>query len=166
MTKAIFFYIIDLIKWLSAILAGFIVYPIFPKDMNYQTSRGYGRFKNKTIDKIWGNEIDGLSGDEPYRNNQAKKWYRKLWPSFWWSCIRNPANNLARHIRYEGSITEKTTKGNLTIYTLNTGDKVFFFFTPNNLLMWKIGYKLWPDSAKVGDYVIPELAFSLQRGKK
>ncbi|RMG28679.1 MAG: hypothetical protein D6732_18470 [Methanobacteriota archaeon] len=169
--------------WFCAVLVGPIVYLLFPKS-NEQTKNGVGKFKHKFIDKIWGNEVDGLSGDKAYYKNQVIKKVRdypkyiqpfmtiivpirKRFPWFWWSCVRNPANNLARHIGPSGVVTKISRYGNLTLFETYTGKKLrygFFYFTPQNKIMFKLGYKLWAREFSEGDWFDGHLAFSIQRG--
>jgi len=162
-------YIKNLLTWFILTALGPFIYVFFPKDWGWKSkdNRGIGKFKNKFIDSIWGNAIDGLSGDSPYRNHEAKSPLRKLWPNFWWSCIRNPANNYVRGVSKSRIITNIDHRGHLTIVRFGR-HRVFFFYTPDWPIMFKLGYKLWPDdpALKVGRQYKPKLAFSIQRGNK
>jgi len=162
-------WVVDLLTWFLCSLAGPFVYLFSKKDMSQKVplfgkTRGFGKFANMWINHIWGNKMDGLTGDKPYRENEAKKWFRKLWPSFWWSCVRNPANNYTRSIAsgklvgvQHGKIMHKAK--------FQSGQSIWFFYTPQWPVMFKFGYKIWED-AEVGKYYTAKLAFSIQRGNK
>jgi len=99
---------------------------------------------------IWGNYVDGFCGDKPYRDNEAKRWYSCLWPCFWWSCIRNPANNLARnYLSAEGTISRITRKGNTTFITMVNGKKYFFYYKESGYKI-KLGWKFWESQIEEG----------------
>lgn len=159
-------YLRDLALWLLAVIIGPLAYWLFPRDMHAKVGRGHGKFRWRWADRIWGNEMDGLTGDAGYLRDHAGAWFRKSWPSFWWTCIRNPANNLARHIGPSGIVTKIERRGHLTVFNVLQDGRIrrgFFFFTPDWPLMFKVGYKLWP-SYKVGDKFDGAIAFSIQRG--
>jgi len=179
----------DLALWLLAIIFGPLAYWLLPRDMEAGRPRGKGGFHWRWADRIWGNEMDGLSGDAGYYRDHvnapflryrdvawylmplvpvinAHKAFQKRFPCFVWACVRNPANNLARHIGPSGIINYVRHKGHLHIYTLHNGKRFFFYYTPDKLLMWKIGYKAWPDSYTVGKHFDGAIAFSLQRGQR
>ena len=162
-------WLLRLFKWFTYTLVGPIVYISFPKDWEWKSrdNRGYGRFTNSFVDSIWGNSIDGLSGDTPYRNNEATSIIRRFWPSFWWTCVRNPANNYIRTVVEPQEITYIERTGHITIVDF-AEQRLVFFYTPDWPVMFKIGYKLWPNdpSLKVGNTYSPKLAFSIQRGNK
>lgn len=129
---------------------------------------------------IWGNSVDGYCGDAPYQAKEAKFWLRRPWPCFWWSVIRNPANNLARRLapkfkvesmnipHTNGGEIESNPANPIFIIVESTTSSIpyWFFYTPRWPVMFKFGYKLWPDSLRVGSVVHPKLAFSIQRGNK
>ncbi|RME58180.1 hypothetical protein D6779_07055 [Candidatus Parcubacteria bacterium] len=186
MIKLILRWLLDLFIWFLAVVVGFIAYPLLPKDKFVKLERGQGIFKWKWADKIWGNEKDGLTGDFGYYRDHVNKsikdypkwsWpfmaiivpLRKKFPHFWWACVRNPANNLERHIGPSGIVTSIERKKDLTIFTVDRNGKKrkgFFYYTPHNTVMFKIGYKFWPDAYKVGDRFDGALAFSIQKGHK
>jgi len=156
--KSFFLWTYKLSIWLLAVLFGPIGYPI-------------ARYTNQPwFVSIWGNRIDGYCGDDPYKNNEALYWLRKPWPCFWWSVIRNPANNLARDLIDPFKVMSIVTKlnGKLIIVESYDGQLYWFFYTPTWPVMFKLGYKLWIDSSalNVGKIYHPKLAFSIQRGKK
>lgn len=158
-------YLRDLALWWLAVLAGPLAYWLLPRDMSAKVGRGHGKFRWCWADRIWGNEQDGLTGDPGYIRDHAGAWFRKLWPAFWWTVVRNPANNLARHIGPSGVLAKIERDGHLTIYETDSGKRGFFFYTPDWLVMFKIGYKLWPEY-RVGDHFDGAIAFSMQRGEK
>ena len=185
-------YLRDLALWFLAVAAGPLAYWALPRDMGAHVGRGWGRFRWHWADAIWGNEMDGLSGDagyirdhvmaDPLEYRAAPFWgwpviaainavrrIRRRFPAFWWTCIRNPANNLARHIGPAGVITHIQRRGVLTLFETNSGHGLrrgFFLYTPRARIMLKLGYKLWPDAYEVGDVFDGALAFSIQRGRK
>jgi len=102
-------------------------------------------------DGIWGNSIDGYCGDTNYKSKEAKAWFRKLWPCYWWSCIRNPAHNLAKNILCaEGTIESITIHGRLSIVVMD-GKKYFFYYKRDGYPV-KLGWKLWANEIQVGEY--------------
>jgi len=140
----------DLMKWVSAAAVGPVGYFIVK-----HTGAG---------DSIWGNSADGLSGDDAYREKEAKRWFRRYWPSFWWSVVRNPANNLARSFA-SGIVTEVHHDGQWHFATID-GKRVFFFYSTRWPVLIKLGYKLWDnESLSVGREYTAKLAFSIQRRK-
>jgi len=145
-------YVAQVIVWGFAIVGGFIGGYFLARYMNIGES-------------IWGNSVDGYDGDVRYKNKEALVWFRKMWPSWWWSVMRNPANNLARRLAAKGTVLKIVQKGNLKIVTMTNNKRYFFYFTPNNKLMWKLGHKLWDSLAVEGVDISGDLAFSLQRGK-
>jgi len=163
-------WLLDVVKWLVVMVSGPVVYVVFKRNMTSMSedNRGYGKFTNKLVDSIWGNSVDGLSGDAPYRDTEANKWLRKFWPSFWWSCIRNPANNYTRNALEEFVIADIQKTKSLTTVTDDEGVKYFFLYTPHWPVMFKFGYKMWPDNPdlQIGKTLHPKLAFSIQRGKR
>lgn len=142
--------------WLTAVALG----PI-----GYFLARKYS-----WAEKIWGNDIDSMDGDAAYQNNEGKFWLRRPWPSFWWSVVRNPANNFSRLLGPKGTISNIEKRGHLTIAVVD-GKKYWLFYTPDWLFMFKIGYKLWGDH-RIGSYfeqgkwMSNGLALSIQRGGK
>ena len=108
---------------------------------------------------IYGNDIDGFGGDAPYRNNQAKVWYRQLWPDFWWSVIRNPVHNFEKNIlRVSGTISKIETTGYMHLIAFTNGKQYFFYYKDKGYLV-KFGWKFWLNEIKVGDFY--EAAFAL-----
>jgi len=110
---------------------------------------------------IWGNSTDGFCGDDNYKNNQAKVWYRKCWSCWWWSCIRNAANNLLRHkLNAEGIISRIEKRGNLTVVTFKNGKRYFFYYNEGSKYLVKFGHRFWADQIKVGEYYNASLVFN------
>ena len=102
---------------------------------------------------IWGNSGDGYCGDFAYKATQGQAWYRKYWACWWWSCIRNPANNLLRHkLNAEGTIMRIEKHGNLTIVMFMNGKRYFFYYNEGGKYVVKFGWRLWSDQIKVGEY--------------
>jgi len=163
-------WLLDVVIWVAVMISGPVVYVLFKRDMAWKSedNRGYGKFTNKKINSIWGNSVDGLSGDSPYRSGEAYSWLRRPWPSFWWACIRNPANNFTRNVTEEFVIADIQKTKSLTIVTDADGGKYFFLYTPHWPVMFKLGYKMWPDNPDLllGNNLHPKLAFSIQRGKR
>lgn len=84
--------------WLAAIV-GAVIWPLLPKEK--------GRLKWEWADRIWGNPVDGICGDKRYREKNAKRWYIRPWPCWWWSCIRNPVNALIRRFGPNGTVEDR-----------------------------------------------------------
>ena len=142
-------YLLSILAWLTATVVGMFG--------GYHLARYFG-----IGDSIWGNSVDGYCGDAAYKANQAKAWYRKLWPCWFWSCIRNPANNLLRHkLNAEGVISsiEKRSK-NLTIITLMNGKKYFFYHNIGGRYIVKFGWRFWADQIKVGEQYNASFVFN------
>jgi len=61
------------------------------------------KFKDRWVDNIFGNEDDGLFGDDNYWKNNYHK------PSFWsaynWAALRNPLHNFTKKIGVNAYIT-------------------------------------------------------------
>jgi len=144
-------------------VTGLFLYPLLPKDRHYKTPRGFGKFKWAWAQAIWGNPVDGLSGDMPYRMNQAQAWFRKPISWWWWSCIRNPSNNLERNvISAQGTIIDiNKVSESFTIVTLSNNKKYFFYYKRNVLgyKNFKIGWKLWADQLELNKYYKAEFVF-------
>jgi len=163
--------LISIVRWFLSIIVWFACIIIGP--IGYFLAR---YTKLPIFVNIWGNSVDGYCGDAPYRAKEAKFWLRKPWPCFWWSVIRNPANNLARNLTPQFKIestnipnqsNQSATNPSFIIVKSTTSSiPYWFFYTPRLPVMFKFGYKLWPDSLRVGSVVHPELAFSIQRGHK
>jgi len=155
-------YITCLILWIFSTIIGLVIYPILPKDREFKTPRGFGKFKWQWSQDIWGNDVDGLSGDEPYRTKEGAKWFRKYISWWWWSCLRNPSNNFERNIiSTKGFITGIKKTGNNTIVTFSDGKKRFFYYN-HNLFGYKnckLGWKFWEDQIKVSEYYEAEFVF-------
>lgn len=184
-------YLAHLVLWWGAVLAGPAAWWLCPRDMNVVVGRGYGRFKWGWADRIWGNEADGLSGDRGYIRDHVLvdplayrsapvwgwpivagintvRWLRRRYPSFWWTVVRNPANNMARHLGPNGIITSIRRGRHLAVFEVSKHGmrrNGFFFYTPDWPVMFKVGYKLWPEY-KIGDHFGGAIAFSIQRGGK
>jgi hypothetical protein len=144
-------YCFHLSLWLSATVFGPLGY-----FLARYTGIGYS---------IWGNDVDGWGGDEPYRGKEALSVFRKPWPDFWWSVVRNPANNLARRLSAKGEVIAIQRSRTMVTVTMQDSRRYFFFFTPHWPVMFKIGYKIWP-TVIAGDAINAKLAFSIQRGHK
>lgn len=105
------------------------------------------------LSAIYGNDVDGWSGDANYKDNQARVWYRKPWPDYWWSTIRNPVHNLLlNHFSASGILTEWRKKGKYTTVATIGGKRYFFIHLP---VKWKndpmkFGWKLWDDKMAAG----------------
>ena len=139
-------YFIYLFLWLSAMLLGPIGYLI----ARY-VGIGYS---------IYGNDIDSWDGDDNYKNNQAKVWYRRLWPDWWWSVVRNPAHNLAKNILPAiGTLNSCTKHGNLTIAVINN-KKYFFYYNEGDKYLVKFGWKLWTSNLVPGQRINAEFVFN------
>jgi len=155
-----FKFLYQLIFWIIFTIAGPFIYILFSKTWT-SVGRGFGKYKIEAIDNIWGNRDDGLSGDKPYRNNEAKK-YKSLWlSSMVWSCFRNPVGNGKRSIlSASGHISNVEIKNNIKIVTMSDGSK-WFFYHPifKNGIEIKLGWKLWED-ATVGNNYVAKLGFS------
>jgi len=109
---------------------------------------------------IWGNSVDGYCGDDYYQINQGQAWYRKYWACWWWSCIRNPANNLLRHkLNAEGIISKIEKHGNLTLVTFKNGKRAFFYYYKGRFHSVKLGWKLWGNEIKVSEYYDASFVF-------
>jgi len=147
-------YITYLFFWIASTLIGLIAYPILPKDRHHKTKRGFGKFKWSWAQAIWGNPVDGLSGDMPYRMNQAQAWFRKPISWWWWSCIRNPSNNLERqYLSARGIISSIEKSGAFTVVTFADGRRYFFYYNKDVLgyKNCKLGWKFWEDQISIGE---------------
>ena len=79
--------------------------------------------------------------------------FREFVAEYNWTCIRNPANNLLRHtLNAEGIITCIEKYGNMTIVTLHTGKRYFFFYNRGGKHLVKLGWRFWSDQIKVGEH--------------
>jgi len=133
------------IVWFVCAIIGVFIFPILPK-------KG-GDIQWKWADNIWGNSSDTICGDFAYKANQGQAWYRRYWACWWWSCIRNPANNLLRHkLNAEGIISKIEKRGNLTIVTFKNGKRYFFYYNKGSRYVVKFGWRFWADQIKVGEY--------------
>jgi len=141
-------WIFRILLWLLAVLFG----PI-----GYLIARTTG-----LLESVYGNSVDGWGGDAPYKAKEAKVWFRKPWPDFWWSVVRNPANNLARSLTATGEATNVKHTKHFHTATID-GEKLWFLYTPDWPVMLKLGYKIWP-SVSEGDKLTAKLAFSMQKG--
>ena len=153
------------LRWICDILIWGIATVFGP--IGYFLAR-YGKFF--WAENIWGNPIDGYCGDKSYKEKEAKRWYIRLWPCFWWSVKRNPANALSRRLGPSGTVSYIEKRGYLTTAIIG-GKKYWLFYTPDWPIMFKLGYKLWSDNRinskfEVGHWMSNGLAFSIQRGNK
>ena len=97
-------------------LLGFIVVPIAlllnriekKEDCTNETSNPNHKFKDKWIDKIWGNNDDGIDGDIYYLKNHVNH-KRNFFTRFNWVLFRNPVHNFSLLIGYNGKC--KNLKG-------------------------------------------------------
>jgi len=158
-------FIIQLLGWFVFTILGPLVYICFPKSWE-PVGRGFGKFKNKLIDDIWGNRDDGLSGDEPFRTNEAIKYKYRWLSSLVWSCFRNPVGNGKRSIfSASGTVKSIIVINNLKIVEMQDNSKWFFYHPRfSNGIEIKIGWKLW-DDIKVNDYYVAKLGFSACKNK-
>jgi len=136
-----------LAAWFIAVIVGILGGYLLAK----HTGIGYS---------IWGNEVDGYCGDILYKNKEAKYWYIRMFPCFFWSCIRNPANNLLRStLSAEGMIKEIKNHGNTSVIYMEDGRKYFFYYK-NSGYKIKIGWRFWGDQIKVGEYYKASFVFN------
>jgi len=141
-------YILYTLVWILAAIVG-----IFG---GYHLARYFGIGEN-----IWGNSVDGYCGDKLYKESKAKAWFRKYWACWWWSCIRNPANNLLRHtLNAEGIISRIEKRGNLTLVTFKNGKRYFFYYNQGGKYLVKFGWRFWADQIKVGEYYNASFVFN------
>ena len=112
-------------------------------------------------DSVWGNDTDGYCGDASYKATQAKVWYRKPWPCYWWSVFRNPVQNLCRRtLAAKGIIESIERRGNLTLATIG-GKRYFFYYNEGDKYLVKFGWKLWNNKAfEVGKRVAASFVFN------
>jgi len=110
---------------------------------------------------IWGNSEDGFCGDFAYKAKEGQAWFRKYWACWWWSTLRNPANNLLRHtLNAEGVIDKIEVKGNLTVVTFTNGKRYFFYYNEGSKYLVKFGHRFWKDQIKVGEYYNASFVFN------
>jgi len=141
-------YILYTLTWLVATIVG-----IFG---GYHLARYLGIGEG-----IFGNSKDGYCGDKLYKENQAKAWYRRCWACYFWSTLRNPANNLLRHkLNAEGIIMRIEKHGNLTIVTFKNGKRYFFYYNEGGKYVVKFGHRFWADQIKVGEYYNASFVFN------
>ena len=135
-------YLLYTVVWMTAMLSGLFIFPFLPKDGE--------KLKWKWANAIWGNDVDGIDGDSLYQENQAKTWYRKLWPNWYWSCVRNPANNLLRrYLNADGFIAKIEEVGNWTFVTMMNGRRYFFYYNQGGKYIVKFGWRFWRNEIKV-----------------
>jgi len=155
-----FKFLYQLSSWIIFTIIGPFVYMLFPKEW-VSVGNGFGKYKIKLIDNIWGNRDDGLSGDKPYRNNEAKKYKSMYLSSMVWSCFRNPVGNGKRSIfSASGCINNVKIKSNTKIITMEDGSR-WFFYHPifKNGIAIRLGWKFWED-ATIGNNYVAKLGFS------
>ena len=141
-------YALSVIVWLIAVIVGMFG--------GYHLARYLGIGEG-----IWGNSSDGYCGDFAYKAKQGQAWFRKYWACWWWSCIRNPANNLLRHkLNAEGIIAKIEKHGNLTIVTFKNGKRYFFYYNKGSKYLVKFGHRFWADQIKIGEYYNASLVFN------
>ena len=100
-----FLFIIQLIL----MILGFIVVPIAlllnrietKNDCTNSTSNPNHKFKDKWIDKIWGNDDDGIDGDIYYLNDHIHHKITTL-TRLNWVLLRNPVHNFSLKIGFKG----------------------------------------------------------------
>lgn len=96
-------------------LMGIFIIPFFLKRVesfvcDHEDSFPSFRFKDKWIEKIFGNSEDGVDGDKPYKtkyNNNLNLWTRYNWVAF-----RNPIHNLALSMGVNETIISYSWVGN------------------------------------------------------
>jgi len=140
-------YLLYLAAWLLAALAGMFG--------GYHLARYFGIGVS-----IWGNSGDGFHGDAGYKAEKAGAWFRRLWPSWWWSCIRNPANNLLRHtLNADGVIEDIQRRGNLTVVWIG-GRPWFFYYNRGSRYLVKFGWRFWDMQIQVGERYSASFVFN------
>jgi len=141
-------YVLYTVTWLIAAIAGMFG--------GYNLARYCG-----IGESIWGNSVDGYCGDFAYKANQGQAWYRKYWACWWWSCIRNPANNLLRRtLNAEGIIKTIEVKGSLTIITFEDRRRFFFFYNEGGKYIVKFGHRFWKQEIKIGEFYSASFVFN------
>jgi len=155
--------------WCVLTIIGPFVYIASPKTW-CSVGRGFGKYNVKFIDNVWGNRDDGLSGDEPFRTNEANKYKFRWLSSLVWSCFRNPVGNGKRSFfSASGLVSNVDTTNNLKIVTMENGSN-WFFYNPTYKsgvlkgIELKIGWKLRED-VEVGKHYEAKLGFSACKPK-
>ena len=140
-------YFLNTILFLLAVLGGILGGYFFARHFGI----GYS---------VWGNTVDGWSGDAGYKSYHIH-WWNKLWPDWWWSCIRNPAKNLCTgFLAVEGTIQAVEEIGPWGHVTLTDGRTSWFWYNKDAAYEMKFGWMWWRDQIKHGMMFRAEYVFN------
>jgi len=170
----IFKYIVGiLIAWLLAI-PGLIIVGIALPFVKYNKFPKY-------IDFFYGNSEDGVDGNKRFVWHEQYQYPAKLFPRWWWSAFRNPTNNWYRYVGIKQGLVNKIVSnkqnahqgGPVHVRALINNHHLWFEygelaytgnwipFLKGRMFRYAFGWKLWPESTKVGQRINRPIVFSI-----